>query len=146
MCSGVFRPESLEVCMNSSVLIVNYDARVYGGFPLEAVSMGETGETFQNDWVKYLQSLILFAAGLILLFSDIIAPRKSEEELFKSMENGGSPPKGSRLSEDALLLLASKNPDAYRRALNMVLKGELKVERRGLFKKVLSKMKRLVKK
>lgn len=130
--------------MNGPVLLVNYDARVCDVSILETAAMGENVGAL-NGWVKNLQFLILFAAGLTLLASDILSPRRSEKELLESMVKEGAPPKGSRLSEDALLLLASKNPDAYRRALDMVLKGELQVGGRRGFWSILQKIKRLVK-
>ncbi|MEM2930267.1 MAG: hypothetical protein QW797_05350 [Thermoproteota archaeon] len=139
--STVFKPQSVRVCVNNSELNVNYDARIRGVFPLEATSIVEAGEAFRSDLVKYLQSLILLAAGITLLAYDVFIWRRRGKRLLENMWESGVPPKGSRLSEDALLLLASRNPDAYRMALNMVLKGELKVERRRGFRGILKKMK-----
>jgi len=141
--STFFKPESFKIGVEDSTLLVKYDARVSGS-PFSRISVEETGDVFRSDAVKYLLSLILFAAGLVLLSSNIVSLRRSENELLKNMEKGGVPPKGSSLSEEVLLLLASRNPDAYRRTLEMVLKGELRIERRGWFKKALLKIKRLI--
>lgn len=141
--STSFKPESFKTEVDGSNLLVRYDARV-SGYILEGMNAIDEGQVSRGDLAKYLQFLVLFAAGLAFLSFSIISLRKNEEELLKSMENGYVPPKGSRLSEDVLLSLASKNPDAYRRILDMVLKGELKVERRGCFKKMLQKAKKFV--
>ena len=141
--SKIFKPESFKTGVEDLALTVVYDARASGSLFSE-MSMEGTGDVFRNDSMKYLMSLILFAAGLVLLSFNIVGSRRSENELLKSIGNGGVPPKGSSLSEEALLLLASRNPEAYRRILEMVLKGELKVERRGWFKQVLLKIKRLI--
>jgi len=141
--SKIFKPESFEIRVEESTLLVVYDARSSGSsFP--GIGMEEIGDVFRNDPAKYLMPLILFAAGLVLLFLNIVGSRRSENELLKNVEDGGVPPEGSSLSEEALLLLASRNPEAYRRVLEMVLKGELKVERRGWFREVLLKIKRLI--
>jgi len=141
--STFFKPESFKIGVEDSTLIVKYDARASGS-PFPGIGMEETGDVFRNDPAKYLMPLILFAAGLVLLSLNIVGLRRSENELLKNMENGRVPPRGSSLSEEALLLLASRDPEAYRRVLEMILKGELKVERRGWFKEVLLKIKRLI--
>lgn len=141
--STVFRPDSLKALTRDSALLVEYDAR-FSGSPSEGVLIDEVGNVSQNDSAKCLQSIMFFTAGLVLLVWSIIGSRKSEKELLKNMENGYLPPKGSRLSEEALLLLASRNPDAYRRVLGMVLKGELKVEKSGWCRKALLLVKRLL--
>lgn len=105
--------------------------------------MEDTGDFSKKDLATYLQTILFFTAGLILLALNIVGLRKSEKVLLKNMENGFAPPKGSRLSEEALLLLASRSPDAYRRVLEMVLKGELKVEKTGWKGKVLARIRRL---
>ncbi len=138
----VFRPESFKTLAQDSTLLVKYDARFSGSPPGGAI-MQDTGNISQKDPATYLQTIVFFAAGLILLALNIIGLRKSEKKLLKNMENGHTPLKGSRLSEETLLLLALRNPDAYRSVLDMVLKGELKVEKRGWFRKVLFRVKRL---
>ncbi|MBO3754662.1 MAG: hypothetical protein FGF53_07300 [Candidatus Brockarchaeota archaeon] len=138
----VFRPESFNTLAQDSTLLVEYDARFSGSPPGGAI-IEDTGGFSQKHQATCLQTIVFFTAGLILLVLNIIGFRKSEKELLKNMENGFTPPKGSRLSEEALLLLASRNPDAYRRVLEMVLKGELKVEKTGWMGKVLARVRRL---
>ncbi|MBO3797931.1 MAG: hypothetical protein QXI42_05735 [Thermoproteota archaeon] len=138
----VFKPESFKTLSQGSTLLVEYDARFSGSPPGGAI-MEDTGDFSQKDPATYLQTILFFTAGLILLALNIVGLRKSEKMLLKNMENGFTPPKGSRLSEEALLLLASRNPDAYRRVLEMVLKGELKVEKTGWKGKVLARIRRL---
>ncbi|MGB9717176.1 MAG: hypothetical protein ACP5PQ_00735 [Thermoproteota archaeon] len=141
--STVFKPESFKIGVEDSTLLVKYDTR-FSGSPSEGMLIDEAGNFFQNDSAKYLPSIMFFAAGLILLVWSIIGSRKSEKVLLKNMENGYLPPKGSVLSEEVLLLLASRNPDAYRRVLGMVLKGELKVEKPGWSRKALLLVRRLL--
>ncbi|MEM2051116.1 MAG: hypothetical protein QXZ11_08380, partial [Thermoproteota archaeon] len=138
----VFKPESFKTLSQASTLLVEYDARFSGSPPGGAI-MEDTGDFSQKDPTTYLQTILFFTAGLILLALNIVGLRKSEKMLLKNMENGFTPPKGSRLSEEALLLLASRNPNAYRRVLEMVLKGELKVEKTGWKGKVLARIRRL---
>lgn len=141
-----FKPESLKVSVQNSTLLVKYDARVSESMLLSIIGMDETGEAFQKDWLTYLQPLIILVAGLTLLAFEATFSHPRDDVVLKIIEDGGTPAKGSWLSEKSLLLLASRNPDAYRRALNMVLKGELRVKKGGTdrLRNTFSKLKRLV--
>jgi hypothetical protein len=141
-----FNPESLKTSVQNSTLMVNYDARVSENMLLNIISMDEVGEDFKKDCLTYLMPLIILAAGLMLLAFEAFFRHASDDAVLKIIEEGGIPPKGSYLSEKSLLLLSSRNPEAYRRALNMVLKGELKVRKVGSdrFEKAFSSLKKFV--
>lgn len=124
-----FKPESLNIYVQNSTLLVNYDARVSESMILGVVGMDEASENFQKDGLTYFQPIILLAAGLILLAFEASFPHARDKDVLKIIEAGGVPPKGSLLAEKSLLLLSSRNPEAYRRALNMVLKGELRIKK-----------------
>lgn len=137
--STVFRPESLKTLVQGSMLLVKYDSRLSS--QLSGVTIIEDmGEASQKDPLKYLLPMVFFAAGLALLVSSIVGPGKSEEEFLKSIEKGSTPPKGSRLREETLLMLASRNPEAYSRVLEMVFKGELRVEKTGWLRSIMVKI------
>ncbi|MBO3755055.1 MAG: hypothetical protein FGF53_09330 [Candidatus Brockarchaeota archaeon] len=141
-----FDPESLKTSVQNSTLLVNYDARVPESMLLNIMGMDELGDDFQRDWFTYLQPVIILAAGLTLLAFEAIFPHTRDKDVLKIIEAGGAPPKGSWLAEKSLLLLSSRDPEAYRRALDMVLKGELRVKKGGLdrLRNAFSKLKKLV--
>lgn len=141
-----FKPESLKASVQNSTLLVNYDARVSESMLLNIMGMAEVGDDFQRDWLKYLLPLIILAAGLMLLAFEATFPHARSKEVLKIIEAGGTPPKGSWLTEKSLLLLSSRDPEAYMRALDMVLKGELRVKKGGVdrLRNLFSKLKKLV--
>lgn len=121
------KPDGLNISIQNNTLLVKYDARVSGSSLLELMSVNEV--SWFKDWPTYLECVAIFVAGLTFLAINILLPKSRDEEVLKIIEDGGNPPKGYCLSEKSLLLLSSRNPDVYERALNMILKGELKVRK-----------------
>ncbi|MBO3800196.1 MAG: hypothetical protein FGF52_03990 [Candidatus Brockarchaeota archaeon] len=141
-----FRPECLNISTQDSTLIIVYDARIPGYFPMQSTSMRESDSIF-DEWLKSIQLLAVFATGLALLVLEALAPKANGEDVIKMIEEGKSPPRGSAIDEESLLLLSSRNPEAYRRIADMVLRGELKIKRKRLksIGKLFSRTKKLAK-
>ena len=141
-----FRPELLNVSTQGSTLIVIYNARVLGNFPVQLTSTEESDDIFDGEWLKSIQLLAVFAAGLALLVFETCASKAGSKDIIKTVEEGKGLPRGSVIDEESLLLLSSKNPEAYRRIADMVLRGELKIKKRRLksIRRVFSKMRKLV--
>lgn len=128
-----FKPESLNFSKQGSMMLIAYDARVPEDVLMRVASVKEI-EGFSNDeWLKNIELLMVFATGLVLLaLETFLSKTRSKDDVIRIIENGEAPPKGSVVSEESLLSLSSKNPEAYRRVVDMVLKGELKVKRKRL--------------
>jgi len=141
-----FKPESLKASVQNSTLLVNYDARASESMLLNIMNMDEVSDDFQIDWLTYLQPVIILAAGLMLLAFEATFPHARDKDVLKIIEAGGTPPKGSWLTEKSLLLLSSRNPEAYRKVLDMVLKGDLRVKKGGIdrLRNTFSKLKKRV--
>ncbi|MBO3839787.1 MAG: hypothetical protein QXN75_05705 [Thermoproteota archaeon] len=141
-----FRPECLNISTRDSTLIIVYDARIPEYFPMQSTNTGESDRIF-SEWLKSIQLLAVFATGLALLVLEALAPKASGEDVIKMVEEGKDLPRGSAIDEESLLLLSSRNPEAYRRIADMVLRGELKIKRKRSksIEKLFSKMKKLVK-
>lgn len=142
-----FRPECLNVSTQGSTLIIIYDARVPSYFPVQSTSIGESDIILDGEWLKSILLFAVFAIGLALLALEAFASKASGEDIIKMVEEGKDLPRGSAIDEESLLMLSSRNPEAYRRIADMVLRGELKIKRKRLksIKKVFSKMNKLVK-
>lgn len=142
-----FRPECLNVSTQGSTLIVIYDTRVPGNFSVELTSTEELDNIFDGEWLKSIQLLAVFVTGLALLVFEACTSKAGSEDVIKMVEEGKGLPRGSVIDEESLLSLSSKNPEAYRRIADMVLKGELKIKKRRLksIGRVFSKMRKLVK-
>ncbi|MGQ9478865.1 MAG: hypothetical protein ACUVQ0_02440 [Thermoproteota archaeon] len=91
-----------------------------------SIDIYEVNITSQNNWLISLPFILLAIIGLTML---VRIATGSERKVLKLIESGEPPPKGSSISEKSLSRLASRNPEAYRIALNMVLKGDLKMRK-----------------
>lgn len=126
-----FRLECLNFSTRDSTLLIVYDTRISEDALVQAKKVEEIEGAFDGEWLKNLNLLIIFSVGLLLLAFEILTSRKRSQDIIKMIEKE-APLKGSVIDEESLLLLSSQNPEAYRKAVDMILKGELKVKRKKL--------------
>jgi hypothetical protein len=140
-------PESLRVSVQDSTLLISYDARVSEDLLTYRADVEEMGKAYHNELLNHLGLFVVFATGLVLLTLEMFSNKVRKENIIGMIEKGEKPPRGAVVSEESLLLLSSKNPEAYVRALDMVLKGELRVKGRRFenLREKLSSLKKLVK-
>lgn len=136
--SIVFNPEYLSFNTQDSKLLISYNARIPGEALIKSANFKENTATFNEELLKCIQLLIVFATSLIILILEALSSKIRSENNFKTIEENKA-----TIDEESLLLLSLRNPEAYRKALDMILKGELKVKKRQ-FGKMLSKIKKFV--
>jgi len=140
--SIVFNPECLNFNAQDSTLLISYDARVSGDALVNSVDFKENTVTSNEELLKCIQMLTVFTIGLIILILEVFSS-KIRKNSSRAIEESKSHSHGSTIDEESLLLLSYKDPEAYRKAIDMILKGELKVKKKRLGK-MLSKIKKIV--
>lgn len=136
--SIAFNPEYLSFNTQDSTLLISYNARISGDALIKSATFKENTAAFNEELLKCIQLLIVFATGLIILILEAFFSKIKSGNDFETIKGNKA-----TIDEESLLLLSFRNPEAYRRALDMILKGELKVKKKR-FGKIISKIKKFV--
>ncbi|MEM3712602.1 MAG: hypothetical protein QXR97_03585 [Thermoproteota archaeon] len=141
--SIAFRPEYLSLNTQGSTLVISYDARLPEDALLKSTSIEEAERKFDEEWMRIVQLLIVFATGLIILILEMFFLKIRGKDALETIDRNKTGSNNSTIDEESLLMLSSKNPEEYRKAVDMILKGELKVKKKR-FWKMFSKIKKFV--
>jgi len=138
----VFKPEGLNFSVRSETLFISYDARVSEESLIKLASIEEISKPSEDEWLKIIELLIVFASGLIFLILEAFSLKAKNKEN-TSANNCEKSKKGSVIDEEDLMKLSSVSPEEYGKIVNMVLRGELKIKKNRL-RKVFSKIRKFV--
>lgn len=141
--SLAFNPECLSFNVQNSTLLVLYNARIPENALIKSANAKEIVMTFDEELSKCIQLFIVFITGSIILVLERLSSKTGSKNNLKKTEGNKVHYNNPMIDEKSLLMLSSKDPETYRKTIDMILKGELRVKRRR-FGKMLSKIRKFV--